>query len=731
MKLRSFIVAIVAAFSCTVSTAQQVEKKSVSLEDIWQKGTFQSKGIPGLQMMHDGMSYTTLFSSDKGKQFILKHAITTGKVIDTLVRVSELQLNGKAIKLQDYRFSSNEKKILIETDNEPIYRHSYLSNNLVYDLVTKTLTAVNTKEKQKYAAFSPNGEALAYVRSNNLYIKNLFSNVETQVTFDGAPNKIINGGTDWVYEEEFSFDRAFAWSPDNQRIAYYRFDESAVKEYHMPIYNDLYPEDYTYKYPKAGEDNSKVSIHVFNITDKVTTDMSIGTDSTQYIPRIQWTRNSTMLCILRLNRRQNQLDYLMADATSGKCKTALSERSDTYIDITDDLFFTKDGRSFILTSEHEGYRRIYKYALDGSLQARITTGNFDVTRLYGVDENAQRVYFQSSEGSPLRRNIYSVDYMGNNKKQLTVKEGTNNAVFTPTFSYFINTHSDANTPAFISLNDRSGKEIRVLETNEALKNKLKEYSLSKKEFLPIDNAEGQILNAWIIKPANFDPSKKYPVLMYVYGGPGSQTVTDSWGGANDFWYQMLASKGYIVVSVDGRGTGNRGSRFKTCTYLNLGGLELEDQAAAAQWLTKQSYVDGSRIGIWGWSFGGYMSSLCITKYANLFKMAVAVAPVTNWKFYDSIYTERFLRTPQENKKGYEDNSPVNFVDRLKGPYLLIHGTADDNVHYQNATEMVKALIKANKQFDSAYYPDKNHSIYGGNTRLHLYTKMTNFILANL
>ncbi len=714
------------------SFAQVSEKKKITLEDIWRNGTFNPRTVSGLNPMNDGKHYASYYTNPSTrKTYLLQYNYATGAVTDTILRFEDLVFNGKMLQPQGYSFSADEKQIMIITDREAIYRRSSKENNFIYNRANKTISELSSNGKQLFATFSPDGKKVAFVRENDLFIKDLTSNTERKITNDGKWNFIINGGADWVYEEEFSFARAFFWSPDGKKIAYYKFNEANVKEFSMTMYDGLYPSEYKFKYPKAGEVNAIVSIHIHNLEMNTTKNVNIGSEKDQYIPRIQWTQDPNMLCVQRMNRHQNKLEYLIADANTGETRTLLTETSDTYIDINDDLTFLADKKSFIITSEKDGYQHVYHYDLNGKLINQITKGNWEVSRVYGIDEKNKTVYYQSTESSPLQRDVYAIGFNGKNKRKLNASAGTNNAVFTADYSFFINYHTAVGSPTYVSLHDNKGKMIRVLEDNTALKSKLTEYDLGTKEFLTIPTIGGVQLNAWMIKPSNFDPNKKYPVFMFVYGGPGSQTVTDSWGGANEFWYHMLAQQGYIVVSVDNRGTGARGAEFKKMTYLELGKYETIDQIEAGIWLANQSYVDANRIGIQGWSYGGYMSSLAITKGADVFKMAIAVAPVTHWKFYDTIYTERFLRTPQENKSGYEDNSPINFVNQLKGSYLIIHGTADDNVHFQNASEMVKALVNANKKFESAFYPDKNHGISGGNTRLQLYGLMTDFILRSL
>ncbi|OFY69734.1 MAG: hypothetical protein A2265_02340 [Bacteroidetes bacterium RIFOXYA12_FULL_33_9] len=500
------------------------------------------------------------------------------------------------------------------------------------------------------------------------------------------------------------------------------------------MYGTLYPEWYKFKYPKAGEANSVVSIHIYDINKKQTIKVDVGNEKDQYIPRIKWTANQSTLCVLRLNRLQNKLEMLYADANTGSSTVAYTEEDKYYVEVThDNLTFINDGKTFITSSERDGYNHLYLYDVNGNLIRQITKGEWDVTKFYGYDEKNKLLYFESAEVSPIQRHVYSIDINGNNKIQLTQKSGKNEPYFSKSFKYFINVHSDANTPYMTTLNDSKGKQIREFEVNKyntVLLEKMKEYGFAKKEFLTIKTENNITLNAWMIKPLNFDPAKKYPVFMYVYGGPGHQTVMDEFD-YNSVWYQLLAQKGYIVVSVDTRGSGARGADFRKVTYGQLGKYETIDQIDAAKYLGTLPYVDKTRIGIQGWSYGGYMSTLCLSKGSDVFKMAIAVAPVTNWRFYDSVYTERYMGLPQNNADGYDDNSPINHVEKIKGKFLLVHGTADDNVHFQNSMELVDALVKANIQFDMQFYPNKNHSIYGGNTRLHLFTKMTSFVLENL
>ena len=707
-------------------------KKEYSLEDIFKKGTFSTKGIRGLRSMQDGKTYVSIETDEKTKtRYVAKNNYSDGKLNSILYKETELVYKGDTLPVST-DFSNDETKVLIPVGEEQMYRRSFRANYFVFDLKTKKITEVSSKGKQLFATFSPDGNQVAFVRDNNLFVKNLSNGEEKQLTADGKNNEIINGRSDWVYEEEFSFAQAFFWSPDGKKIAYYKFNEKEVPEYSMTMFESLYPADYKYKYPKPGEKNSIVSIHIVNLENGASKSVELGAEQDQYIPRVRWSQDANTLCVLRMNRHQNKLDYLLADAASGKTRVMMTEEDKYYIDIEkEQLTFLANGKQFINVSERDGYNHIYLYDLNGKVLKQITKGAWEVSDIYGVDQKKGLIYYQSTEPSPSQRDVYAIGLNGNGKRKISTVSGTNSASFSSDFSYYILSNSNSKSPLFVSLHGSDGKLIRVLEDNAKAKARIAEYQISPTEFFSFTTSEGVSLNGYMIKPANFDPNKKYPVFMYVYGGPGSQNVADSWGSGRNMWFNYLAQKGYIVACVDNRGTGARGAEFKKMTYLNLGKYETIDQIEAAKWFAKQSYVDGSRIGIWGWSYGGYMSSLCITKGADVFKMAIAVAPVTTWRFYDSIYTERYLRTPQENAKGYDENSPINFADKLKGKFLLIHGTGDDNVHFQNSVMFSEALIQANKQFEQAYYPNKNHGIYGGNTTLQLYTKMTNFILNNL
>ena len=731
-KLKLFIIILLIIIGNIVIAQDSL--KSITIKDIWSDYSFMAKSVRGVKSLENGKEYTMI---KKGS--IVVYDYSTGDSISTLVTADELipSDSDKPIKLGSFSMNDDEDMFLIPTKRESIYRHSSKSEYYIWDVKSKELKPLSNGGKQQLADFSPASDKIAFVRDNNIFIKNITTDTEIQITTDGKKNHIIVGTCDWVYEEEFGFTKGFYWSPDGARIAYYRFDESKVKEYTLTYYGDLYPDWEKYKYPKAGEDNSVVEIYVYELETGVTTKMDIGEETDQYIPRIKWTNNPKILAIQRLNRLQNHLDIIAADAISGKSNIIYSEDNDYYIDITDNLTFLGDNKYFLITSELDGFNHMYLYNIDGTLKKQLTTGNWDITNVYGYDETKKLVYYQSAESSPLNRDIYKVSLKGKRTK-ISIKDGTNTASFSENFKYYINNYSTINLPPVYTVNMSDGKEVRVIEDNNALKEKLALYKITKPEFFSFSTPEITLpdssvvdLNAYKILPYNFDPEKKYPVLLSIYGGPGSQEVRNSWGGFNYIWYEMLAENGIIVVAVDNRGTGARGEVFKKMTYLELGKYETLDYIETAKYLGGLPYVNKDKIGIFGWSYGGFMSSNALFQGADYFNTAIAVAPVTNWRYYDNIYTERFMRKPQDNPDGYDNNSPINHVEKLKGNYLLIHGGADDNVHPQNSKDLFSALVKANKQFDYMLYPNKNHGIYGGNTRYHLFKKMTDFLYEHL
>ena len=696
-------------------------QEEITVEKIWKYYNYYPNSAEGYNAMSDGVSYSVRESDNS----IVKRSFERKNKEELLFKPSgDFTYDG-------YEFNADESKILFLTDVKNIYRYSYSANYYLFDRETSKVQPLDEKRQpQTLAEYSPDGNQVSYIYENNIYVKNLKTGIVTELTSDGKKNDIINGTTDWVYEEEFAFIKAYDWSPDSKYIAYLKFDERQVKEFSMTFYNELYPESYDFKYPKAGEENSKVSVHIADIESGKEQEIFIG--QYEYIPRMEWSPSNNELILQSMNRHQSSLKYHLVDlkADIWGPSVIFEEKSETYVDVDDNLVFLKDGNSILRTSEIDGYKHIYKLSFDGT-HTQVTSGKWDVIDFLGLDTKSNTIYYSSCEPHATQKSVYGIQVNGKNKKELTTAKGYNDAEFLKGMKYFIHTYSNANTPPVISLRNAKGKLIETLEDNSRLAKLLSSsYALSPKTFATIET-DNAILNTWMILPHDFDSTKKYPVYFNVYGGPGHNEVLDSWDGSDYMYHQLLAQQGYIVFCVDPRGTMYRGAEFKKSTYLELGKLETEDILNCAKVLGEYSWIDKNRMGIMGWSYGGFMSSLAITKGADLFKMAIAVAPVTSWRYYDNIYTERFMRTPQENQNGYDDNSPINHVAKLKGNYLLIHGAADDNVHYQNTMEMVNAMVAANKQFDLFIYPNKNHGIYGGNTRNHLFQMMFDYILENL
>ncbi len=703
----------------------QAETERITLEKLWLERYFVPKTITRGLSMQDGLHYTLI----KDQTNIDIHRYETAEFVDRVFSTEGLLENneGEPLHIDTYSFCPDERMLLVGVNQESIYRRSRRAEYHIWDIENQELTPLSEGTTQRLSDFSPDGSKIAFVRQNNLYVKELDSDREYPVTTDGKYNHIINGTTDWVYEEEFYLTKGFEWSPDGRRIAFMRFDESHVKEFVMMKYGQLYPEEYRFKYPKAGEINSVVTLHIYDLGTGETVQVDTGEETDQYIPRLQWTSDPETLSFQRLNRHQNHLEILLADAAGGHTEVLYEETNQWFINITDDLTFMDDGRHFIISSEMSGYNHLYIYDMaSGEMQA-ITHGNFDMQSFLGVNEEEGLAYYLARKDSPLTNNLYSVTLDGEHTSRLTSGEGTHSPSFSSGFLYFINRYSTASEPPVYSIHKSDGTLVEVLEDNAELAGRVKDHGFVEPEFFGFTTSEGVSLNGQMIRPADFDPQNEYPVLMYVYGGPGHQAVVDSWNTFNGVWFQKLAQKGYIIVTVDNRGTGGRGEAFRKMTYMQLGKYETIDQIEAAKYLGFLDYVDASRIAIFGWSYGGYLSSLCLAKGADVFNAAIAVAPVTSWRFYDTIYTERYMRTPQENPNGYDDNSPINHVDKIKGRYLLVHGTADDNVHYQNTIEMTDALINANVDFELMIYPDHDHGIFTGQARLHLYRLMTDFL----
>jgi len=680
--------------------------------------------------MKNGDNYCVL--TPKGIEL---YEYKTGKKLDTIVEFALLDFgeNKKNVVI-DYIFSKDEKKILLAVNPEFIYRYSYYADYYIFEIETKNFYPLNTQGKQRLADFSPDGKHISWIRDNNLFVTDLSTperNV-VQITKDGKFNEIIYGTSDWVYEEELSLVKGYAWNEKSNKLAYYRFDESGVKEYSMQIWGELYPKEYKYKYPKAGEDNSVVDVFVYDLSSQEHKQVDLGQNKDYYLPRLQWSKDENQLIIHKLNRLQNQYDIISVNTQEYSTQTLYSETNKYYISEPDNVYFLKDNSAFILKSERSGYSHFYLVKLKDKSINPITSGNYDCEKLCYVDEKEEKIYYTAAQSSAINRELCVVSFNGKKQKIISKQIGTNDAEFSKNGNYYIGTFSDHQIPTIYTVNNRKGETLITLEDNSSLRDSIKKYSSEKKEFGSFTTSTGVSLNFWMIKPSNMQEGKRYPVLFFVYGGPSSQEVLNSQRRASDmYWFMSLAQEGYITICIDPRGTGMRGEEFRKCTYMELGKYETEDLIEAAKYFGSINYIDKTRMGVFGWSYGGYMSSLAITKGAEYFKAAIAVAPVTNWRYYDNIYTERFMRTPQENPEGYDSNSPINHVEKLKGNYLLIHGTADDNVHVQNSMDLVDALIKQNKQFEQFYYPNKNHGIYGGNTRLHLYKLMTDFIKRKL
>lgn len=707
------------------------QTKKITIEDIWNDFKFYPRGVAGYTAMPKSDYYTVIKRAG-----IERYSFATGERVDMLLSNADLErLSNGAVnisKVSGYEFSSDEKRMVIAVEEESIWRRSSLAFYYVYDLVNKTLTMVaDTNTKLHFAFLSEDGSKVLFARDCDLFYQDMATGKITRITSDGKENAILNGYADWVYEEELDMSSAASWSPDGTKIAFLRFDESRVKEYNFALYDNLYPTDFKYKYPKAGEDNSLVDVYIYDVAAAQLTKIDLGDNSNCYFPRVYWLPNSTDAVVLKLNRHQNQLDFIRYNTVTKAQDIIYTDKNDKWLDVTDDYYFLKDGKTMIVTSERDGFNHIYKVTLGGEVK-QLTSGKWEVNKIQYVNEAKKQIYYLSNESGVLNRDLYVVNFDGKKKALISSGDGWNQTVFSPNGNFYRNQYSNLNTLPIYTIRDAKGKELRVLNDNQNVQNTMNEYGFVKREIISFTTADGTQLNGWMMKPANFDPNKKYPVMMNCYGGPGSQQVENAYQSAQDYaFYQMLAQHGYISVCVDGRGTATRGDEFKKIIYQQMGKYEAIDQIATANWLKSLPYVDGNRIGIWGWSFGGYLSALSMFRGEGAFKMAISVAPVTNWRYYDNVYTERFMRTPQENPDGYDMNSPTTYANQLNGKYLLIHGTADDNVHFQNAMELIKGLNEAGVEYDQFFFPNKNHFILGGNTRTYLYTKLAKYIMENL
>ncbi|WP_312820104.1 S9 family peptidase [Kaistella carnis] len=703
-------------FSISILTSVAFFAQEITLDKIY-SGYYRGKGISGISSLKNGEEYAVIESGG-----ITKYSYKT------------TQKNGSIVegRFQSYTFNDDESKILLLKDSKSIYRHSFLGKFDVKDLKSGKVMSLNNGNFVQEPTFSPDGNKVAFVSDNNLFYQDLNSGKITQITADGKKNSILNGLADWVYEEEFGHAKLYEWTKNSDAIVFVKSNESEVPEMMIPIYGkQLYPSEMRFKYPKAGEKNSVVSAQLYRLDSSKTIALNLSNFKNYYIPDVYKTAKADEIILITSERLQNASDVLKVNTKTGNITKLFTESDKRWIDTDNVTLEFLDDNSFIWGAERDGNRHLYWYNEDGKLKKQITKGKWEVTNYYGYNPKTKEVFIQTTQEGSINKVISKVNINSGKVTLLSEKTGTNSANFSHNYNYFIETSSSAAKPYTYVLKDGNGKTLKELQNNEEQLKKLQADNMVTKEFFTIPNEAGDQMNAWIMKPKDFDPNKKYPLFMFQYSGPGSQQVTNSWDQGNGLWFNHLVQKGYIVACVDGRGTGYKGTEFKKVTYLNLGKYEIEDQIAAAKWFGKQSYINKDRIGIFGWSFGGYMASLALTKGADVFKTGIAVAPVTNWRYYDSVYTERFMRTPQENPAGYDDNSPTSYAELLKGKFLLIHGTADDNVHFQNSMEFAEALIQNKKQFEFMAYPDKNHGIAGGQTRAQLYQKMTDFLLNNL
>ncbi len=714
-------------------TAQDVVAGELNLQDIV-SGFYKGESLSRVTPLADGDTYAQI--SKNGKQ-IVAYSFKTGEQTAVLFDADKAR-DIKIDKVEGYIISPDGRNILIQTETKAIYRRSFTAEYYIYNVRNNRMARLSNNGPQQTPLFSPDGTMIAFARENNIFlVKLLFENAESQITKDGKRNEIINGIPDWVYEEEFATNCSMVFSADSRQLCWVRYDESKVKEYSMQFFRGIKPEKteyadypglYTYKYPIAGEVNSTVSVHTFDIKSRQTRNIDLPLGEGDYIPRIAATDDAQKIAIFTLNRHQDKLSIYMANPLSTVCKLSIQDNVDKYIEGEHINGVKIAGNTILMPSERSGFCHLYLYNLNGQLLRQVTKGNYEVTDIYGYDEATGNTYYASNEKSALENHVYVTDKNGKTTL-LTPTAGTNNATFSKNYNYFINIWSDINTPNVYTLVNNKGKTLATLIDNKMQKEKINNVAKSKRELFSFTTSEGVKLNGWMIKPANFDASKRYPVIMYQYGGPGSQEVTNSWGvgmlGNGGLFEQYLAQEGFIAVCVDNRGTGGRGCEFEKCTYMRLGELESRDQVEAALWLGQQPYVDKDRIGIWGWSYGGWNTLMSMSEGRAVFRAGVAVAPVTSWRYYDSVYTERYMRTPKENAAGYDEVNPMARAKNLNGSLLIVHGLADDNVHFRNTAEYTEALVQADKDFRQLTYTNRNHSIFGGNTRHHLFRQIVN------
>ena len=733
MKKFSIMCAAVLLTSASVMAANDITLKDVT------GSTFKAEMVSGMDPIPGTDQYASI--SDDGKK-IITYSFRTGKETSVLLDVKNT-IGEKIDKVDGYILSPDGSRMLVQTNTRRIYRRSFTADYYIYTIKSHKLEKLSDGGSQQCPVWSPDGLQVAFVRDNNIFlVKLLYDNAESQVTKDGKFREIINGIPDWVNEEEFSTNRSLTFNADGTMICWIKYDERKVKDYALQLFKGAYPSNeafatypgyYTYKYPKAGEDNSVVTAWSYDIKSHVTRQLNVPVDADGYMPRIHSTKNASSILVTTMNRHQDQMNIYTVNPRSCVARLLVQEKSNKYVKEESLEGIIVGENSLLLPSDRDGFMHLYLYSLNGTLLRKIVPGNYDITEVYGYNETTGDVYFQAAEINAHDRQVF-VAHKNGKIERLTNQEGWNAATFSGDYKYFLNNWSNYDTPYVYTIRDNNGKVLSTPVDNKALKKKTAEYGFAKRETFSFTTTDGVKLDGWMVKPANFDANRKYPVIMFQYGGPGNQQVRNCWtagsmgnGGAFDSY---LAQKGFIVVCVDGRGTGGRGSEFEKCTYLKLGQLEAKDQVETALWLGKQSYVDASNIGIWGWSFGGFNTLMSMSEGRGVFKAGVAVAPPTDFRFYDTVYTERYMRTPKENPSGYDDNA-VTRAEKLHGALLLCHGVADDNVHPQNTFEYAEALVQADKDFKENYYTNRNHSILGGNTRNHLLRQIANWFEEHL